>query len=74
MLEKVVEFFPEQTEEEEEDDIPRVAIVGKPNVGKSSLINKLLAGTTDPAADVDGDGNVTIDDVVELINYLLTNQ
>ena len=40
----------------------------------TALINKLLAGTTDPAADVDGDGNVTIDDVVELINYLLTNQ
>ena len=63
MLEEVVSYFPEATAEEEEDDRPRVAIVGKPNVGKSSLINKLLgedrlivsdiAGTTRDAVDTE---------------------
>lgn len=61
MLDQVVSLFPEHKEEEAEDDRPRVAIVGKPNVGKSSIINKLLgeervivsdiAGTTRDAVD-----------------------
>ena len=42
MLDEVVRHFPEETETEEEDDIPKIAVVGKPNVGKSSLINRLL--------------------------------
>lgn len=63
MLEEVVSYFPENTGEEEEDERPKVAIVGKPNVGKSSLINKLLgenrlivsdiAGTTRDAVDTE---------------------
>ena len=40
MLEAVTEYFDKEQAEEEEDDRTRVAIVGKPNVGKSSLINK----------------------------------
>ena len=61
LLDEVVKFFPETNAEEEEDDRIRVAIVGKPNVGKSSIINKLLgedrlivsdiAGTTRDAVD-----------------------
>ena len=42
MLDVVSEYFPEMEGEEEEDERVRVAIVGKPNVGKSSIINKLL--------------------------------
>lgn len=62
MLDEVTALFPEKVEEEE-DERPRIAIVGKPNVGKSSLINKLLgenrvivsdvAGTTRDAIDTD---------------------
>ena len=61
MLDEVTKHFPEGIEEEEEDDRPRIAIVGKPNVGKSSIVNKLLgknrvivsniAGTTRDAID-----------------------
>lgn len=40
MLDEVVKHFPESAAEDEEDERPRIAIVGKPNVGKSSIINK----------------------------------
>ena len=63
LLDAVVAHFPEGIGEEEEDDRPRIAIVGKPNVGKSSIINKLLgenrvivsdiAGTTRDAVDTE---------------------
>ena len=63
MLDEVVKHFPEGAEEEEEDERPKIAIVGKPNVGKSSIINKLtgenrvivsdIAGTTRDAIDTD---------------------
>ena len=63
MLDVVSSYFPEQAGEEEEDERPRIAIVGKPNVGKSSIVNKLLgeqrvivsdiAGTTRDAVDTD---------------------
>ena len=61
MLDEVISHFPEDEAEEQDDDIPRVAIVGKPNVGKSSLVNKMcgadrvivsdIAGTTRDAID-----------------------
>lgn len=63
MLEEVCKHFNDDDTEDEEDDRPRVAIVGKPNVGKSSIINKLLgedrvivsniAGTTRDAVDTE---------------------
>ena len=63
LLDAVVAHFPEGSGDEEEDDRLRVAIVGKPNVGKSSIINKLLgenrvivsdiAGTTRDAVDTE---------------------
>ena len=42
MLDEVIKHFPQESETEEEDERPKVAIIGKPNVGKSSIINKLL--------------------------------
>lgn len=61
MLEKVVEEFGDSPEEDIDEDIPRVAVIGKPNTGKSSIINRLLgserlivsniAGTTRDAID-----------------------
>ena len=63
MLDEIVRHFPEQEQEDAEDDRPRIAIVGKPNVGKSSIINKLtgenrvivsdIAGTTRDAIDTE---------------------
>lgn len=63
LLDEVIKYFPETDENEEEDERTKVAIVGKPNVGKSSIINKLLgenrvivsdiAGTTRDAIDTD---------------------
>jgi GTP-binding protein len=65
MLEKVVEYFPEDDTEEEEDDIPRVAIVGKPNVGKSSLINKLLGENRLIVSDIAGTTRDAVDTTVK---------
>lgn len=63
MLDEIIAHFPEKRDEDEEDERPRVAIVGKPNVGKSSIVNKLLgeqrvivsdiAGTTRDAIDTE---------------------
>ncbi|MBQ4186906.1 MAG: ribosome biogenesis GTPase Der [Firmicutes bacterium] len=63
MLDMVIETFPEQEEEEEADEKLKIAVIGKPNTGKSSLINKLLgenrmivsdiAGTTRDAVDTE---------------------
>ena len=61
LLDECVKSFPPEDEEEEDDDAVRVAVIGKPNVGKSSLINYILgekrvivsdvAGTTRDAVD-----------------------
>ena len=63
MLDSVAAHFPEWDPSEEDDDRPRIAIVGKPNVGKSSIVNRLLgenrvivsniAGTTRDAIDTE---------------------
>ena len=61
MLDKVMEYFPEGAGQEEEDDRPRVAIVGKPNVGKSSIINKLTGESRVIVSDVAGTTRDAID-------------
>lgn len=61
LLDRCIEHFPPESEEEEDEDVIKVAVIGKPNVGKSSLVNRILgqervivsnvAGTTRDAID-----------------------
>lgn len=63
MLDEVLKYLPDVTEEEDDEETVKVAVIGKPNVGKSSLINRIcgeervivsdIAGTTRDATDTD---------------------
>ncbi len=61
LLDAVAEHFPEGGEKETEDERPKVAIVGKPNVGKSSIINKLIGNDRVIVSDIAGTTRDAVD-------------
>lgn len=65
VLDAIYEHFPEQTEEETDDTIIKVAIIGKPNVGKSSLINRILGENRVIVSDIAGTTRDAIDSEFE---------
>ena len=64
MLDAVIAYFPKQEEVEEEDERPKVAIIGKPNVGKSSLVNRLCGKNRVIVSDIAGTTRDAVDTVV----------
>lgn len=65
MLDRVVSYFDPVSEEEQEDEYIRIAMVGKPNVGKSSLINKLLGEERVIVSNIPGTTRDAIDSYLE---------
>ena len=64
LLDEVVRYFPDSEGEEEEDERPRIAVVGRPNVGKSSIINRLLGENRLIVSDIAGTTRDAIDTTV----------
>ncbi|MBD5085609.1 MAG: ribosome biogenesis GTPase Der [Clostridiales bacterium] len=65
LLDACFEFFPPEDGEEEEDDVVKVAIIGKPNVGKSSLVNRVLGQERVIVSDVAGTTRDAVDSYLE---------
>jgi len=73
LLDSIVEALPpaEDMEEEEEEGVPRIAIVGRPNVGKSSLLNAILGAPRAIVSDVPGTTRDAIDTELEFEEHKL---
>ena len=65
LLDEVVKFLPEQEEEDDDDEIINVAVIGKPNVGKSSLVNKISGAQRAIVSDIAGTTRDSTDTLVE---------
>ncbi len=65
LLDEVVKHFPDRSGMDEEDDRPKIAVVGKPNVGKSSLVNRLTGDNRVIVSDVAGTTRDAIDTPVK---------
>ena len=65
LLDACFEFFPPEDLEEETDDVVKVAIIGKPNVGKSSLVNRILGQERVIVSDVAGTTRDAVDSYLE---------
>ena len=65
LLDECLKYFPEADEEEGEDDRVKVAIIGKPNVGKSSLLNRILGQKRVIVSDVAGTTRDAVDTTFE---------
>ena len=65
VLDEIYEKFPPKTQDEDEEDKIKVAVIGKPNVGKSSLINKILGENRTIVSDIAGTTRDAIDSEFE---------
>lgn len=65
LLDEVIKYFPEGESEEEDDEIINVAVIGKPNVGKSSLVNKICGEDRAIVSNIAGTTRDTTDTFVE---------
>lgn len=65
LLDEVYKYFPEDDQEDYEEDVIRVAVVGKPNVGKSSLVNRIIGEERVIVSDIPGTTRDAIDTYVE---------
>ena len=65
LLEEIYKYLPEDSDEDENEDIISVAVIGKPNVGKSSLINYITGENRCIVSDIAGTTRDSIDTVVE---------
>lgn len=65
LLDEVIKYFPEQEDEEEDEEIINVAVIGKPNVGKSSLVNKISGENRAIVSDISGTTRDTTDTYIE---------
>jgi len=66
LLDKIVSYFKDMDEEDTEDEETKVAIIGKPNVGKSSLVNRLLKEERVIVSDIPGTTRDAIDSLLEV--------
>lgn len=65
VLDEIYDHFPKREQDEEDDEIIKVAVIGKPNVGKSSLINKILGEKRSIVSDIAGTTRDAIDTYFE---------
>ena len=65
LLDAVFEYFPPEEDEEEESDVINVAVIGKPNAGKSSLVNYISGAERCIVSDIAGTTRDTIDTLIE---------
>ncbi len=65
LLDRVISYFPDEEETEDDDEIIRVAVIGKPNAGKSSIINRILGDDRLIVSNIPGTTRDAVDTVVE---------